>query len=540
MSRPATTAEQLSKATIQMIPLKAIAESPSNPRKNFGDLEGLAESLRKQGVLQPVLVRPTSDLMNIEAKYELVYGHRRLRAAKLAGLVAIPANVREMSDLEVLETQVVENGQREDIHPLEEADGYRQLHVDHKKTVEEIAARVGKSVAYVYGRLKLAELEDEKARQAFLAGEISASVALLIARLSPDDQAKASKQIIEEHDKWLPKNERQPMPYREAAKWVRENFMLALKSAPFDVDDADLVKEAGPCTTCPKRTGNAPSLFPDVDSADVCTDPACFKSKREASLIQLKAKAAEKGQEVLPDSKAKGIFSKWDSGLNYGSPFAKASDVCDDDPKKRTWKDLLGKDAEIVLARNPKTGSTWQLVHKLDSLKKLKEKGVEFAKKAVAAASRGSSSTRPHVPSEEQQARDQERREIEREITRETIAAIGAAVAKDTTGRKGLLWLAQALIDHSYKPDLDEVLPRYGLEKGKHDLSKLTIGNLVAMLVEIELNEDTWHLTHHAKQLGVTVDVKKVTAEVTARRAAAKKAGEAQAPAQVKKAKGKK
>src|SRR6266446_3430630 len=104
---------------IEFLPVAKVSESRSNPRKSFGDMTELVDSVRTKGVLVPVLCRPSAD------GWELVFGARRLRAAQAAGLAEIPAMVREMTDREVLEVQVIENLQRADVHPLEEAGGSR-------------------------------------------------------------------------------------------------------------------------------------------------------------------------------------------------------------------------------------------------------------------------------------------------------------------------------------------------------------------------------------------------------------------------------
>src|SRR5689334_19780351 len=165
------------------IALAAITASKTNPRKRFDQaaLDELADSIKRHDVLQPILLRPNGG----PDTYELVAGERRFRAAKAAGLVDIPATVRVLSDAEVLEIQVVENLQRSDLHELEEAEGYEQLlkcsHPNGERyTVDEIAAKVGKSRSYVFARLKLCALCPE-ARKAFYAGELDASRALLIA-----------------------------------------------------------------------------------------------------------------------------------------------------------------------------------------------------------------------------------------------------------------------------------------------------------------------------------------------------------------------
>jgi ParB/RepB/Spo0J family partition protein len=188
LSAQPTPASQLDFVTI---PLEQIRPSKTNPRKNFdkAQLEELAESIREKGVLQPILARPVARSGGAEEGYELVAGERRYRAAKDAGLQAIPAVVRQLTDIEVIEVQVIENLQRADLHPLEEADGYRQL-MAKKYDVAKIAARTGRSVKYVYDRVKLLSLTKE-AQKAFLAGEFTAGHAVILARLKPADQERA-------------------------------------------------------------------------------------------------------------------------------------------------------------------------------------------------------------------------------------------------------------------------------------------------------------------------------------------------------------
>ena len=171
--------------TGHFISIHSIALSKTNPRKRFdeGALAELADSIRKHGVLQPVLLRPKG------SSYELVAGERRVRAAKAAALAEIPAIVRDLTDVEVLEIQVIENLQRSDLHPLEEAEGYRQL-TSRGYDVAKIAERTGRSVKYVYDRVKLLGLT-KKAQQLFLEGRFTPGHAILLARLEAKDQERA-------------------------------------------------------------------------------------------------------------------------------------------------------------------------------------------------------------------------------------------------------------------------------------------------------------------------------------------------------------
>jgi ParB/RepB/Spo0J family partition protein len=219
------------------IPLGQIRPSKTNPRKNFDkvQLEELAQSIREKGVLQPILVRPDHKV----GDYELVAGERRYRAAKDAGLQEIPAVVRELTDIEVIEVQVIENLQRTDLHPLEEAEGYRQL-MAKKYDVAKIAARTGRSVKYVYDRVKLLSLTKD-AQKAFLAGEFTAGHAVILARLKPADQERAmnlrARALFDDEDLLFTPDEedelgpadqepRKARSVRELQGWVDEHVKL--------------------------------------------------------------------------------------------------------------------------------------------------------------------------------------------------------------------------------------------------------------------------------------------------------------------------
>ncbi len=172
--------------TVQQIALEEIRPSKTNPRRvlNGPAFDELIASVKAHGILQPVLVRPNGK------GYELVAGHRRLAAAAKAELALIPALVRELTDTQALEIQLIENLERSDLHPLEEAQGYRQLMVVAKYDVARIAEKIGRSVKYVYDRVKLLQLTKE-AQKLFLEDRITAGHAILLARLKAADQKRA-------------------------------------------------------------------------------------------------------------------------------------------------------------------------------------------------------------------------------------------------------------------------------------------------------------------------------------------------------------
>ena len=288
----------MAQAATKELALEAIAPSPTNPRRTMDEaaLAELAESVREHGVLQPVLARPTED-----GGYELVFGHRRLEAARRAGLKTIPAMVREMGDREVLEAQLLENRDREDVSPVEEADGLLRLREEFGLEVEEIATRLGRSHKHIYQRLQLCGLPSV-AREALAEGRLLLGVALLIARV-PDAtlrDAAAEDLVVDAGD--------EPISIAHARYQIEARFARRLDKAPFNVADAALCKKAGACTKCPKRTGNQRELFDDISSDDVCTDPPCFAKKVDLEWDRRVKEAKKAGRRVLQGEEVKEAF----------------------------------------------------------------------------------------------------------------------------------------------------------------------------------------------------------------------------------------
>ncbi|HRO13290.1 ParB/RepB/Spo0J family partition protein, partial [Amaricoccus sp.] len=141
------------------VPIEQIRANPDQPRRSFDEkeLQDLAASIREKGVIQPLILRPHP----VEAsQYEIVAGERRWRAAQLAGVAEVPAVVRELSDSEVLELAIIENVQRADLNPLEEAQGYRQLMDRFGHTQERLAEALGKSRSHIANLLRLLTLPE--------------------------------------------------------------------------------------------------------------------------------------------------------------------------------------------------------------------------------------------------------------------------------------------------------------------------------------------------------------------------------------------
>ncbi len=179
------------------LPITAIGRNPRQPRAqmNQEELEELAVSIRKNGILQPLIVAPSDEA----GKYTLIAGERRLIAAGMAGLEVVPVIVREASEQERLELALIENVQRADLTPLEAAEAYRQLVDDFNLSHEQISDQVGKSRVSVTNTLRLLKLPED-VRAALSAGEISEGHARALLGLPTEQAQSAVLQAIRKHE----------------------------------------------------------------------------------------------------------------------------------------------------------------------------------------------------------------------------------------------------------------------------------------------------------------------------------------------------
>jgi ParB family chromosome partitioning protein len=362
----------------KVLPLSEITPSLTNAhtgaRFKRGSLAGLAASIRADGIIQPLLVRPINDPNRPGKKYEIVAGERRYRAAELAELAEAPCVVTELCAADALQVQLVENLQREGLHPLDEAKAFYRLQKESELTVAEIAARVGKTAPDVARRLSLNSLVKE-AKADYRAGFITLGHALEICRLSPDVQRAALAACYETNHEWsdeaqeyvpvLDKSE--PRTVEQLKAWLRANVHLNLNAAPFKTTDASLREDGLTCVECPNRTGYNKTLFADVKGADTCLVPACYQGKVQTLVQIVSAKltekrddetpaplvspywntsAGEEGREVLPRSRYEAIedeaegceYAEWGvyvEGQNIGQKVL----IC----REPTCKDHLGR-----------------------------------------------------------------------------------------------------------------------------------------------------------------------------------------------------
>lgn len=321
-----------------------LVESSMNPRRQWGDMDGLAKTIAAQGVIEPLVVRHVgTPVKGAKGKYEVVAGHRRLRGAKKADRATVPCVVRDLTDAQVAEIQAVENGQRKDLHALEAAESYGNM-LRHGYAVPTIAAKVGKSEGHVYAHLKCLELSPES-KKAFLTVDdqgysaLDLSTAIPLARLPHDLQGQALKELT---------GRMKGYSAREQIKFLQRDFCRHLKNAPFSLKDEALpvvpaksgAQPCGPCVKCPRNTKNQHAdLFSDFDKADragpgICTFTPCFDKRVDEALKAKATKAEADGIEVLSAEKAK-------EALGYNSGFHKLDEVEHAHPKKQTRRQIL-------------------------------------------------------------------------------------------------------------------------------------------------------------------------------------------------------
>lgn len=433
----------------------SLINSPTNPRKHFaeGPMRELAENIvalarrslangtQELGVQQPLFVRPP-----VEGVAEIISGERRWRASELAmelvqndadapqvieRLMSMPVLVKSWSDEEVIEFQLIENLRREDLTPLEEADGYHEM-VKRGYTAEQIAAKVGTNLSDVYRALKWCRLP-LLARVPFERGQVGKDLAVLIARIPGElDRRRATLVLLHECDEWEVKeaNEAQikgmedhcddevrPLSVKEARKVIAEEFLSTLDGASFALDDAELMIEqqdeagertgGGACFGCPFRVADNPLLSDMITdgaggarTGNLCTNPSCKAEKVGLQWEKDRREAESKGVKVLTEAEAKKIFNPYHGGtvsLAYGSDYVDLNEKPGYDllghanaTKVKPWESLL-KDSptpvEVVLAQDG-SGRTRKLVKREAAVMAVNEKFAAKGKESPLAAAK--------------------------------------------------------------------------------------------------------------------------------------------------------
>jgi ParB/RepB/Spo0J family partition protein len=355
-------------STIIQVKVSQLVEFRS--RQVYKSLDELANSLKSHGQIEPLIVRKGSK----KNTYEIAAGTRRKRAASIADIDTLDCVVRDLTDQQMVEVCIAENRDRDDIHPLEEADALSELHGQFGQTIEEMAARFGRSKEYIWGRLKIAKMHVDL-RTAFLANRFGVKGSLVLAGVADTMQAKVWVELSKLPDTMLSAS--------KISGFIRDKYLLRLASAPFPIDDKDLVSEAGECGRCPKRTGAQASLFPDdITSEDRCTDLDCFTAKKQAFADVLIERATENELRVLDKTEARVVFKYGETIeiLNPDCAFVAVEGKVRLGEANSTYRELLSSNPPpVVIAINP-GGAGLELYEKQAVAKSMRACKVPFVK----------------------------------------------------------------------------------------------------------------------------------------------------------------
>ena len=193
IDRPSSAGQEPAVREDRRVPIEFISPNPRNPRRNFAEeeLSDLANSIREHGIVQPVVVRPAI----ADGRFEIIAGERRWRAAQRAGLNEVPVIVRDVDDRVALELAIIENVQRSDLNPVEEAAGYQQLMEEHNYTQADLGQVIGKSRSHVANTLRLLKLP-QSVRDLIADGSLTAGHARTL--VNAPDPEQLARRIIDE------------------------------------------------------------------------------------------------------------------------------------------------------------------------------------------------------------------------------------------------------------------------------------------------------------------------------------------------------
>ncbi len=270
---------------VSMLPITVLRPNPDQPRRHFDpeSLRELADSIKTQGIIQPLLVRPMAD----NAAYQIVAGERRWRAARLAGLTQVPVFVRALSDKEVMAAALIENLQREDLNPIEEALALQGLREALELTQEELAARLGKSRPAIANALRLLQLSPA-AQEDLRAGRLSAGHARCLLGVNAVEATEALRLRIISHTLTVRDAE-------EAAAFWRENKVFPWEPESGQAD-AEAQKEPRARATR-KKSPQIRNLQQNLSKALECK--ALVSGNEQTGKITLAYGSAEELQSLL-------------------------------------------------------------------------------------------------------------------------------------------------------------------------------------------------------------------------------------------------
>lgn len=323
--------------------IDALKPSEYQTRKALGDVSELAESLKAVGMLNPVTVRALDG-----GAYEIIAGHRRAEAARLAGWTTVPAFIVDCDDQTAAEMCATENMQRSDLTPLEEAEGVRILLERH--TAQEVADRLGRSRQWVARRAKLLDLIDDAVKQygdpASPFSRMPVEALEMIAALPEDAQVQTVGAVTSMHT------------YSRISPTVGAVRSFIEQRIMRDLDKSDFTD--GECAACTARTGAEPDLFDSAaEKLGMCLNPQCFEDKRNKHLSKAVKKARKENPNVVVFCRDYNLKNLLDARPDYMMQTCKKSDpgavpaikITDDGRVKKCW--VVGKEAVKPAVRQP-------------------------------------------------------------------------------------------------------------------------------------------------------------------------------------------
>lgn len=485
----------------------SVSESPPTRKVKLGQLvefrsrqvykaiDELAVSLKQHGQIEPLIVRLSSKTTGKKEVYEIAAGTRRRRAAAIAGLETLECVVRDLSDQQMVEISIAENRDREDIHPLEEADALVELFDHYGVSIQEMAARFGKSDDYVWSRLKIARMHQDL-RVAFIAGRFGVKGALVLAGIADTMQQRVWVELSKLPDANL-----------SAAKisgFIRDRFLMRLSVAPFPTTKEDLVEGVGSCLKCPKRTGAQASLFPeDITSEDRCTDADCYGSKREAHATNLIEKATEKNLRVLEKADAREVFKFGESleTLNPDCAFVAVDGKVRLGEEGITYRALLERALPpVVIAINP-GGAGIELFEKSAVSKAMRVLKVPFVKEWESVCLPKSKPDSSASNESGDGKSDKSETKLDRRAAELAITAIRTEFAESPTNKKRMQIVAMGAAHNTWSQVQKAYIKLHGLDDGKtggdanarilamfeDHIGKLSAGECIGLVIELAL-----------------------------------------------------
>jgi len=490
-----------------MIPLVQLRASNLQPRKHFNEERHaeLVQSMKEHGfTLSTILVRPMRPVNG--AKFEIVVGERRVRAARAAGIDRAPCYVMEYEDSDALAIQLVENLQRDDLTPIEEANGYHEAlrlrddKGDPKFTIESLAKRTGKAERTIRERLPLVDLPDEAKREVE-AGNLPPITALLIARV-PDDKMRLEAARIILHPTT---NERAdcgvlaetgPLTKRAAMIAIHRKFVRDLRQAEWlrsgAKDDSELVPVhfndrgertgGGACADCPFRHSERGTA--------VCTNPPCFEAKEKREWQRWQERQTIVGRNRVATTREESL-EIYPSG-NQLSPRFRFVDLNEwpaEDLRpgilraSSNWRALTkGKELKITVTRD-RLGKLHELVNREAAIEAARQNGHDIFK----------TPQRIKPPSDEKRKEEEHDREKRGAIEKAAQIACVAEVRKHVN-QKTIAGMLRLQLDREieFSKAHSDFCKRNGLPIGSSvalQVARRSLADLVALLVEFVISE---------------------------------------------------